>query len=614
MCGISGAISIGPRPGIEALVRQIAESQTARGPDALVVSGFQLNDARGALGHNRLSIIDLSAEANQPMATADGALSVVFNGEIYNYIELREELRAMGVRFRTASDTEVLLEAYRAWGDAAFERLYGMFAIALIDHRTGRMALVRDRFGVKPLYYWSDGKTLAFASTTRVIANWAGLPPDLGYVSRGLRFKYYEDDTAISPHVGLHALEAGRILYVTPSADGLKLGFHRYYDLAVRVREEQARQAGMGLKALEARLLKLLDSACRLRLRADVPVGVSLSGGVDSTTVAAITSRMHDNLIGYSFAHPDAPASEGPLVEDLARHVPVTPRWVWPNDPQEIDALFWSTLKAQQAPFPHASMMAQFAVFQAARADGVKVLLGGQAGDEAFMGYRKFYLFYAQSIVRQRRIGELPHLVIAMAPFALAVAKRAAMFWSERGRYSDSGQGLSSRLRLPSLDAGVSQGMRREDTPTDRQILDITRYSLPSLLRYEDRNSLGNSVESRLPFVDHRVVEFGLALPERLKLGNGFGKWILRSAIKDLVPDSIRLNRDKRGFDVNQDRWIDNGLGQTLRDALHTRASGIADYMPVGGVVDDMFSDAVLKSDPQAFKEAVSLIWLADSA
>lgn len=613
MCGISGAISIGPRPGLETLVRQIAESQTARGPDALVVSRLELNEARGALGHNRLSIIDLSAEANQPMATADGALSVVFNGEIYNYIELREELRAMGAQFRTASDTEVLLEAYRAWGDGAFERLYGMFAIALVDYRTGRIVLVRDRFGVKPLYYWTDGKTLAFASTTRVIAKWAGLAPDLDYVSRGLRFKYYEDDTATSPHVGLHALEAGRRLQVTPSANGLQLEFHRYYDLTARVREEQARQAGMGRPALEARLLELLDSACRLRLRADVPVGVSLSGGVDSTTVAAITSRMHENLLGYSFAHPDAPDSEGPLVEDLVRHAPVTPRWVWPNDPQEIDTLFWNTLKAQQAPFPHASMMAQFAVFQAARADGVKVLLGGQAGDEAFMGYRKFYLFYAQSIARRRRIGELPHLAMAMAPFALAVARRAATFWSERGRYSESGRGLSSRLRLPPPKAGSGQGMQRADTPIDRQILDITRYSLPSLLRYEDRNSLGNSVESRLPFVDHRVIEFGLALPERLKLANGFGKWILRSAIKDMVPDSIRLNRDKRGFDVNQGRWIDNGLGRTLRDALTARAHGIADYLPAGGSVEDMFSDAVLKTDQQAFKEAVSLIWLADS-
>ena len=613
MCGISGAISIGPRPELEALVRQIAESQTARGPDALVVSGFELTDARGFLGHNRLSIIDLSVEANQPMATADGALSVVFNGEIYNYIELREELRALGVEFRTSSDTEVLLEAYRAWGDGAFERFYGMFAIALLDHRCGRLVLVRDRFGVKPLYYWTDGKTLAFASTTRVIAKWAALPPDLGYVSRGLRFKYYEDDTAISPHVGLHSLEAGRRLHVTPSAGRLQLDFHRYYDLAARVRGEQARQAGMGRKALEARLLDLLDSACRLRLRADVPLGVSLSGGVDSTTVAAITSRLHANLLGYSFAHPKVQASEASLVEDLARHAAVTPRWVWPTDPNEIEALFWSTLHAQQAPFPHASMMAQFAVFQAARADGVKVLLGGQAGDEAFMGYRKFYLFYAQSIVRHRRFGELPHLAIAMAPFATAVARRATMFWSERGRYAEGGQGLSSRLRLPFPDAGVSQGMRREDTPTDRQILDITRYSLPSLLRYEDRNSLGNSVESRLPFVDHRVIEFGLALPERLKLANGFGKWLLRSAIKDLVPDSIRLNRDKRGFDVNQDRWIDNGLGRTLRDALSSRAADIVEYMPAGGVVDEMFSDGLLKTDPQAFKEAVSLIWLADS-
>lgn len=614
MCGISGAVSTSARSDLNDLVRRIADSQTARGPDALVVAPFELQGARGVLGHNRLSIIDLSTEANQPMATSDGALSVVFNGEIYNYVELREELTAHGVRFRTASDTEVLLEAYRHWGDDAFERLFGMFAIALVDHRAERVVLVRDRFGVKPLYYWTDGRTLAFASTTGALARWAGLAPNLDYVARGLRFKYYEDDTSISPHVGLEALEAGVRLNVTPEGKGLRLDARRYYDLEQRVREEQARQVGVGRRELEARLLDLLGDACRLRLRADVPVGVSLSGGVDSTAVAAITSRMHGDLRGYSFGHPDDLESEAPLVQDLIRHAQIAPRWVWPSGRDEIEKLFWNTLAAQQAPFPHASMMAQFAVFQAARADGVKVLLGGQAGDEAFMGYRKFYLFYTQSILRQRRLGELPHLALAMAPFAMAVAKRAAMFWSERQRYSEGGGGMGSRLRLPEPSAGMGQGMRRDQTPTDRQLLDLTRFSLPSLLRYEDRNSLGNSVESRLPFVDHRVVEFGLALPERLKLADGFGKWILRNAIKGIVPDSIRLNRDKRGFDVNQNRWIDGGLGQTLRSALNERRPRIAELLPSGGEIDALFADPVLKSDPQAFKEAVSLIWLADAS
>lgn len=613
MCGISGAISTDPTPDLDGLVRRIAHSQTARGPDALAISSFVLRDLRGSLGHNRLSIIDLSRDADQPMSTADNRYTIVFNGEIYNYIEIREELESVNVSFRTVSDTEVLLEAYKRWGNDAFSRFLGMFAVAILDRQTGSLLLARDRFGVKPLYYWSNGRTLVFASTARVIAQWAGLAPNLHYLARGLRYKYYEDDTDISPYEGLRALEAGSILHVVPNNGVLRLDRTQYYRLEERVLEAQARQGGMSLDDLESSLLELMQSACRLRLRADVPVGVSLSGGVDSTVVAALAAKHHPKLLGYSFAHPSDAESEADLVSDMTRHAAIEPRWVWPNTKEDIESLFWSTLHAQQAPFPHASMMAQFAVFRAARTDGVKVLLGGQAGDEAFMGYRKFYLFYAQSVLRQGRLSELAHLTTSMAPFAIAVLRRAGLFWSERARYREGSTGMQSRLRLPAPSRDDGQSMRRNQTPTDRQALDITRYSLPSLLRYEDRNSLGNSVESRLPFVDHRVIEFGVALPERFKLSNGFGKWILRSAAKDLIPASIRLNRDKRGFDVNQSRWIYGGLGQTLRDALNARLQKLEDVLPTGAKIKTMFSDSELSDNSQAFKEAVSMIWLADA-
>lgn len=613
MCGISGAVSTSPGRDLEGVVRQIADSQTARGPDALVVSSFVLQDLRGSLGHNRLSIIDLSRNADQPMATADKRYTIVFNGEIYNYIELREELKRVGVTFRTSSDTEVLVEAYRYWGIDAFSRFLGMFAVAILDHESGSLVLVRDRFGVKPLYYWTDGRTLVFASTARVIAQWAGLDPNLSYLARGLHYKFYEDETDISPYEGLRALEAGSILHVVPINDILVLKRTKYYHLEDRVREAQVRQSGMSLADLETVLLDLLQSACRIRLRADVPVGVSLSGGVDSTVIAALAAKHHSRLVGYSFAHPSDVDSEASLVSDMTRHAAIEPRWVWPNSKEDIESLFWDTLKAQQSPFPHTSMMAQFAVFRAAREDGVKVLLGGQAGDEAFMGYRKFYLFYAQSVFREGRASELVHLIASMAPFAFAVLRRAGLFWQERARYREGGTGMDSRLRLPAPSTDDGQSMRRSQKPTDRQVLDITRYSLPSLLRYEDRNSLGNSVESRLPFIDHRVIEFGVALPERFKLSSGFGKWILRSAAKELIPSSIRLNRDKRGFDVNQSRWISGGLGQTLRDALNARLPKFEDVMPAGRSIEEMFTDVEFSNNPQAFKEAVSLIWLADA-
>jgi len=316
-------------------------------------------------------------------------------------------------------------------------------------------------------------------------------------------------------------------------------------------------------------------------------------------------------MIGYTFGHPDCAASEGPLVAALARHTPITPRYVWPTKPRAIAELFWQTLEAQDAPFPNSSMLAQHAVFRTARSEGVKVLLGGQGGDEAFMGYRKFYLFYVQSTLRRGHFGDALHLSTALPAFLMAVAGRAELFWGERGRYA--GRGLGTRLILPDDETG-NMGLSADDSPADRQRLDVTRYSLPSLLRYEDRNSMGCSVESRLPFMDHRVIETGLALPDRAKLAKGFGKWILRSVMRDKVPDAIRLNRDKRGFDVDQNRWIDEGLGTVLRSALNERRSAIGPWLPRGETIDGLFSDSALKAVRPAFVEAVSLIWLGDQA
>lgn len=590
-----------------------AEAQRARGPDALHVAPSSLLGCNVVLGHNRLSIIDLDARADQPMSDGSGRFDIVFNGEIYNYVEIRQELQALGVRFRTTSDTEVLLEAYAAWGEEAFARFIGMFAVGLVDRAKNRLVLLRDRFGVKPLHYWTDGRTLAFASTAGALARWAGLKPDLGYLTRGLAFKYYDDETTQSPFVGLNCVEPGTYVVVTPrEGEGLTTRAVRYYDLAQAVESEKSEISGLDFPALEERLLLLLKNACDIRMRADVQVGVSLSGGVDSTAIAALVGEGRSNLLAYSFADPQDKQSEGPLVETFSKAAGIETRYVAGVDtPGDVEVLFWATYKAQEAPFSHSSVMAQHAVFRAARKDGVKVLLGGQGGDEAFMGYRKFYLFHARSILQQRAIWEGLRFAIDSAPFVAAVLRRAGVFWSERRRYFGAAEGMGTRLALPPS-TSASPGLATA-TPRDRQMLDVTRYSLPTLLRYEDRNSLGNSVESRLPFIDHRIVAFGLALPERAKLSGGYGKWIVRHAMRGRAPDAIMLNRDKRGFDVDQNGWIaDGGLGRVLRAALNERKAGIADFLPQGAGLDDLFSDAMLRRDSRAFREAVSLIWVGD--
>jgi asparagine synthase (glutamine-hydrolysing) len=611
MCGISGGMAASPDAALTGVVRAIAESQDARGPDAQCVS--VLPSGLGevvVLGHNRLSIIDLTPEANQPMTDASGRWTIVFNGEIYNYLELREELRGRGRHFSTASDTEVLLAAWDEWGEAALDRCFGMFAFGLWDAQERQLTLVRDRFGVKPLYWWSNGRTLLFGSTPTVIAQHVGAEPDFAYVDRGIRFKYYEDDDVSSPYRGVPALPSGTLLVARANGKTLEIAPRRWYDLGARVAATASRLASLSIHQAEEQLRELLSNAIRLRQRSDVPVGISVSGGVDSSAIASVYPGGADGVRGYSFAHPDDPESEGPLVALLARATGLDMRWIQVSPP-ELVPLFERTLEAQGAPFPHVTVMAQHAVFARARAEGTVVMLGGQGGDEAFMGYRKFFLFEAQYLLRQKRVAALPGFAMAAMPMLAAIARRAALFWRESARYRE-GSGMASSLRWPVPAATSGMQLPAGMPPDARQILDVTRFSLPTLLRYEDRNSMGNSVESRLPFLDHRLMEYGVALPTMLKLGRGFGKLVLRTALAGRIPDAIRLNRDKRGFDVNQGRWLSEGLGHALRRELDDHAPFVRDFLPAGETRPSaLFSDARLANDPQAFKEAVSLLWVA---
>lgn len=612
MCGISGVIAPAGSNWATRLVEDIVSYQNARGPDAHKVTTSDSGAHRIVLGHNRLSIIDPQPQSNQPFTSSDESAVLVFNGEIYNYREISDDLLAAGRQLRTASDSEVLLEAYLHWGIDALDRFIGMFAFAIWDRKLGRLVLARDRFGVKPLYYHADGKSLAFASTPGVIARWAGLAPNLEYVLRGLAYKYYDDDSAISPFAGLQALEPGHVLIARLGNGAPEVTTRRYYDLAERVAQRIGAVEAQRLPAVADELKALLDDACRLRLRSDVPVGMSLSGGLDSASIAAITGRQQSGLIAFSFGQGDDQASEGPLAAEAARAAGIEMRFVWPQGPAALRALFHATLRAQGAPFPHTSQMAQYAVFERARADGVTVLLGGQGGDEALMGYRKFFLFRLQEILRQRRYTALPGFAASIAQLAPALAAKAGIFWAERNRYQSGGTGMASSLNLPALTGTSAPVMTTSQTIRDRQIEDITRYSLPTLLRYEDRNSMGNSIESRLPFMDHRVVEYGIAMPVSAKLAHGFGKYALRRAMKGLVPDSIRLNRDKRGFDTRQQDWINGGLGDVIRDELREHEPRVRNYFAPGTEIETAFSNAALVGNPQALKEAISLIWLGD--
>jgi asparagine synthase (glutamine-hydrolysing) len=611
MCGIAGAMSAHLDSEATAFVQTALEAQRHRGPDHQASTRIELPGGEAVLGHNRLSIIDLSDAGNQPMWDAEHRLCIVFNGEIYNYLELRAELMDLGHRFMTESDTEVILESFKQWGGDAFEKLNGMFAFGLTDARDGRLWLVRDRFGVKPLYYLSRGEQLVFASTPGPIARAFGCPPNLEYAARGIHYWLYEDDGPISPFDEIQAVPAGHHVVACPAADGLTVRSQRWYDFSKRVQLRREEIAGTPQPTLINDLRELLASAVTIRLRADVPVGISLSGGLDSSAVAALVAEQHGQVTGFSLGRPDQPSSEGPLVARVAKRAGIDVHYTWP-DATDGAAGFWHALEAQDAPFPGLSIVGQYLVFESAHRSGLKVLLGGQGSDEMLMGYRKFQVMLLQDAVRDRRPRDFLRYATGAALMLAAEVGRASVYLRQRERYLRRG-GLSSRLRLPPP-APLQLGRDAAGKAADRQIADVVRLSLPTLLRYEDRNSMANSLETRLPYLDYRFAELASALPDAMKVRGGYGKWALREAMRRHVPATIRTARFKRGFDVPQAQWVAAGLGAEIRAKLRQHASSIADWLPSGTQVDELFSDERLGAGATAMAEATTLLWLAERA
>ncbi|MCE9558796.1 MAG: asparagine synthase (glutamine-hydrolyzing) [Armatimonadetes bacterium] len=593
MCGIAGGM--GPA-GTRDVVQRIVDSQISRGPDFQCVEEVT---AGLYFGHDRLSIIDTSDASNQPKWDASRTLCMTFNGEIYNYVELREELVALGHKFTTTGDVEVLLEAWMEWGVDCLQKLNGMFVLAMYDSRARLLHLVRDRFGVKPLLWAKQGDFLFFGSSGKVIAQEFGFEPNLQYLAKGIKIWEYEDESDVSQYTGLHALRSGHYLVVDLESGGVKE--ECYYDLPSRVAARIATIAGLSETKLMDLVLGELERATKIRLRADVPVGVSLSGGLDSSTLSYLASVQSPMIEGFTFGSPTKSASEGPLVEELGRKIGIKVHYIDPETP-EIQRAFLETIQAQDAPFAGPSIIAQYLVYERVKREGVKVLLGGQGGDEDFMGYRKYQLEILKDRWRSKDVAGMFKGLLGALPMVWAERFAWKQYHKAYNRTSENTG--SSNLKLPEPVIGT----RSWKDARDRQILDIKTTSIPTLLRYEDRNSMAHSVESRLPFMDFQLVELAIALSETLKVRNGYGKWIIRQVMKDKIPDSIRIARYKRGFDVTG-RWMHDGLGETIRGHLHSNRAGIEEYFD--GEIDSVFSDDHLHSNSTVFTEAMTLSWLA---
>lgn len=568
MCGLAGVI--GPR-GLEsgAALRRMLDVLAHRGPDGEGSWSSEVGANSVNLGHRRLAIIDLSAAAGQPMFTADGRHALIFNGEIYNYLELRTELEHDGVRFSTRSDSEVLLQALIHWGSRAFSRLNGMWALVFLDIERRRLVLARDRLGKKPLYFHHDreARVLWFASEIKgVLAGTARrFAVDLVVVNRYLTQQLFESQSE-SFFSGIVALPAATSLTID-----LTLPVRRidapvvYWTLP-----ERDPFQGTMRDRIEAVRETLFD-AVRVRLRSDVPVGVLLSGGLDSSCVAAAARRVlgPTGELHVLSAVNDVPSnSEEPYIDRMAWALSCRvdkERFV--GDGDTIFAGLERAVFHNDEPVGGLANVAHLALMERARDRGVTVLLSGQGGDELACGYLKYAGFYAMELLRAGRAGGAARLAYGFArrgtvlrQFSLADARRYLPGFLRPAMPEVRGPHVRDAGGL--LPMGMGAGV------IARQAADLTRLSVPALVHYEDRMSMAYGREVRAPLLDVRLVELLQPMDPCWKLRNGWTKWLLRAAMAPDLPGDIAMRRDKQGFITPESIWVARELRSHIEGVL----------------------------------------------
>lgn len=558
MCGIAGQFMLSSLPPDESLLSAMSASLAHRGPDG---EGFSIDDRVG-LAHRRLSIIDLTEEGAQPMANEDGSLRLVFNGEIYNYVELRDELAALGHRFRSATDTEVILHAYEEWGRDCLQRFNGMWAFALWDAGADELFCARDRLGVKPFYYVAADGSFLFASEIKALL----VHPDVGrqpndralmtFLAWGVAD--HNDETMFS---GVLQLPPAHALVVRPGGIGEPF---RYWD--VDVNGEAASAPGTDEAAREG-LRNLLTDAVRLRLRADVPVGTCLSGGIDSSTLtvlindllrteapASVGSRQNT----FSVCFDDPRFSESRFMDVVVEATGVSSHRTSP-DPARLWEDIGDLLYAQDEPFASLSIYAQYCVMRLAR-DSVKVVLDGQGADEQLGGYIAYQTSYIRGLLREG------HPWRAALELAGSMRHHRGFFsWALR-------QAVVRKDRRDLLRGEPPEVLRYQGSLAEVLKRETVATNLPLLLHWEDRNSMAFSIESRVPFLDYRLVEYLAALPLDQKIRRGVTKYVLRGAIRGLVPDAIRCRMDKMGFVTPEEIWMKDELRPRILDLFASQA------------------------------------------
>ncbi|HNA84615.1 MAG TPA: asparagine synthase (glutamine-hydrolyzing) [Nitrospira sp.] len=596
MCGIAVAIGLNGRPVERAAVERMAKSLLHRGPDD---GGIYMDGAVG-MGFRRLSILDLSEAGHQPMVSQDGQYVLVFNGEIFNYVELRDELRKLGHQFRSSGDSEVLLAAYREWGRECLPKLNGMWAFVIYDRRHRRLFGSRDRFGVKPLYYSRDHTVIQFASEIKALRA-------SGYQRVGINWRIASrfllegrlDSHNETFYDGIEQIPPGSGFEVGLDGAWHQWTFWTLDALPKTIAPDPAATFG-----------DLFEDSVRIRMRSDVPVGVCLSGGLDSTAIICAAARHRDESAGtqpeslQAFCYMAKEFDESKYIADTLlqthaqlRQLETSPAELW-NDVRKV-------LWFQDEPVHTMTAVVGYQLMRLAASQGIRVVLNGQGADETIGGYSSYFQDYWVSLLQQGRVGAAWQAVKAYTEAhggnsraRMTAAASRCISWEmyKIGSYRTWAQARrQARIRQnPWFSGDLTQHFISEDTPPSSAALStalkqsVISAPLPLYLRIEDRNSMAHSVEARLPFLDYRLVSFVCGLSDEWKVRGPWNKYVLREGMKGRIPESVRSRVDKMGFPTASKKWFAHDLYEPLREILASRTLRERGIYNTGALIADL--------------------------
>lgn len=552
MCGISGIFNFNGAPVNEAELREMNRVIHHRGPDG---DGVYIENNVG-IGSTRLAIIDLREIANMPIYDTENRYVIVYNGEIFNYVELRNELLNKGYKFKTGSDTEVVLNAYKEWGEDCLHRLNGMWAFAIWDKQEKTLFCSRDRYGIKPLYFYKDDKKLIFGSEIKQILS-CGVDKTVNdeTVYDYLVF-HFIDHTENTFFKNITKVQAGHKF--TIKNNEFKLS--RWYNLPeVNYITDE--------KNMYGDLYDLLYDSVRLRLRSDVEVGSCLSGGLDSSAIVCI---MHEILHNegkpeiqktFTACYDDPLIDERPYVEEVIKQTNSTKYYLFPDVQgfrNDIDKLTYH----QDEPYTGATVFAQWSVFKKIHEAGIKVVLDGQGSDEILLGYFSFFPFHLKRSMLNpfKFISEYVKGVNTSNLGYNKFTQNLIYFNTGSVRYRHVMKNSSVFVKSDFITAHNRRDLFNQMIAASgleqNRLSNLWNISLPSLLRYEDRNSMAFSVEARIPFLDHRLVEYIFSIPLDKLIHKGWTKYALRESLKGKIPEDIRMRKGKLAFSVPQKKWL----------------------------------------------------------